>query len=227
MRSAARFAFVIATAAHLSAPVHAQTADDSLRVYAVNVVKTAPFENRFTGDGIYLGRGVVITAAHVVGNWPSLTHPHILVAGQDLPAKVIKEGSFEEVDLALLSVDPTRLPVSLQLRRNPLCQQAPKIGMEVVDVAPEETTRSQVISPLFIAPELRGKFGTLIDSPKMSGSGLFDAERKCLVGIMSAKVAKYDNQTRRWRLMGNAGGFAGYFVPAAKIANFIPTDVHY
>ena len=53
---------------------------------------------------------MVLTAAHVVGHWPAFTDPRVLVAGQDLPAKVIKEGSFHTVDLALLSVNEDRLP---------------------------------------------------------------------------------------------------------------------
>jgi hypothetical protein len=57
----------------------------------VSIVKYTPF--RFNGDGIYLGHGLVITAAHVVGHWPSLTRPQVIVDDQDLPAKIIKEGS--------------------------------------------------------------------------------------------------------------------------------------
>jgi hypothetical protein len=105
---------------------------------AVNVVKTPPFEKQFTGYGIYLTQGIVITAAHVVGRWPFFTHPRVLIAGQDLPAKVIKEGSFETTDLALLSVDDAALPVSLRLRRNPLCNGIPSIGTEVINVFQKE-----------------------------------------------------------------------------------------
>ena len=41
---------------------------------AVNVVKTPPFEKRFTGYGVYLGQGMVLTAVHVAGHWPFFTH---------------------------------------------------------------------------------------------------------------------------------------------------------
>ena len=118
MRSAALFGFIIVLAGHISAPVQAQTTDDSLRIYAVNIVKTPPFRNQFTGYGIYLGQGIIITAAHVVGHWTFFTRPRVLIAGQDLPAKVIKEGSFEQTDLALLSVEEAALPLSLRLRRS-------------------------------------------------------------------------------------------------------------
>jgi hypothetical protein len=207
-----------------SAP--AQSTDDDLRIYAVNVVKTPPFEKQFTGYGIYLGQGIVITAAHVVGHWPLFTHPRVLIAGQDLPAKIIKEGSFETTDLAILSVEEAGLPVSLRLRRNPLCNGYPTIGSEVVNVIPEGTTRARIISPLSIPAQLRKKRDTLIDSEKASGSGVFDAERKCLVGIISAKVEKYHYQLENVRIRGYMDGYAGYFVSADKIAKFMPADLH-
>ena len=232
MRSIAWLGFVNLAILIILAPVvcaqaSAQTSDDSLKIYAVNVVKTAPFRKPFIGDGIYLGKGLVITAAHVVGHWPLFTRPHILIGGQDLPAKVVKEGSFEETDLALMSVDEERLPVSLRLRRNPLCKDPPAVGMDVIDVVPEETTHAQTISPLLIAPELRGRFDTLITTPEGSGSGLFDAGRKCLLGIISAKVQKYSYQKKNRHVSVQADGFAGYFVPASKIADFIPPEYRF
>jgi hypothetical protein len=227
MRPVALFGFIILLAGHISLPVQAQTTDDSLRIYAVNIVKTLPFRHQFTGYGIYLGKGIIITAAHVVGNWPLFTRPRVRIAGQDLPAKVIKEGSFQQIDLALLSVEETELPLSLRLRRNPLCNKAADVGIQVVDVIPEKTARSRIISPLLIAPKLRTRFGTLINSQQISGSGIFDAERKCLVGIVSAKIPKNKYQLKSGRLIGMADGFAGYFVPAAEIANFIPQELHF
>ena len=91
---------LVVTATATSAHVLAQSVDEELRVYAVNVVKTPPLEKQFTGYGIYLGNGKVITAAHVVGHWPAVTRPRVLICGQDLPAQVLKIGSLETVDLA-------------------------------------------------------------------------------------------------------------------------------
>jgi hypothetical protein len=206
---------------------NAQTADDddSLRIYAVNVIKTPPFKKELIGYGIYLGQGIVITAGHVVGHWPFFTHPRVLVGGLDLPAKVLKNG-LDEIDLALLAVDPTELPVSLRLRRNPLCHGTPMVGMQVINVVPEKTSRSRVISSLAIAPELRNKFDTLINDVEGSGSGIFDAQRKCLLGVASAEVVKYKNQMRAGHVTYAPAGFAGYFVSAAKITKFLPEELH-
>ena len=76
------------TAANVFAP--AETSEDELRIYAVNIVRRVPFRDPFIGYGIYLGQGTVLTAAHVIGRWPSYTRLRVIIAGQDLPAKVIK-----------------------------------------------------------------------------------------------------------------------------------------
>jgi hypothetical protein len=201
--------------------------DDAFKIYAVNVVHTAPFEKPFIGYGTYLGRGLVITAAHVVGHWPFFTNPRVLIAGQDLPAKVIKEGTVAVTDLALLSVDETRLPVSLRLRRNPLCEGAIRIGTNVVAVVPHKTTRSRIISPQLIAPEYRTRFNTLISSPEPSGAGVFNVDRRCLLGVISRKIAKFGYRRINGRIIPEAMGFAGYFVSASKIAGFIPPEFNF
>ena len=219
--------FFILAATIISMPVQAQSPDDSLKIYAVNVVKTTPFQEPFTGYGIYLGKGAIITAAHVIGRWGFLKDPHVLIAGQNLPAKIIKEGS-EQIDLTLLSVDEVRLPVSLQLRRNPLCKQPPNVGENVIVVVPEKTGRTQIVSPLLIAPQLRGRFNTLIgDLVATSGSGVFNAERRCLMGIVTRKIEKYDYGNVGGRIVAEPAGFAGYFVPASQIADFIPAEFRF
>jgi hypothetical protein len=219
--------FVIVAATSISMPVLGQSPDDSLRIYAVNVVKTTPFEEPFTGDGIYLGKGTVITAAHVIGRWAFLKNPHVLIAGQSFPAKIIKEGSAEQIDLTLLSVDEARLPVSFRLRRNPLCKQSPRVGQNVIVVDPDNIAHTQVISPQLIAPQFRMRFNTLIgDVAGGSGSGVFDAEKRCLMGIISGKVQKYERKDGG-RIVEVPVGFAGYFVPASQIADFIPLEFRF
>ena len=192
MRLAIWFRFIVLGSACVSVPAQGQNSDDDLKAYAVNVVKTAPLEKQFTGFGIYLGQGIVITAVHVIGQWPGTTNPRMQVAGLDLPAKVLKEGSFETIDLALLSVDIERLPVSLRLRRNPLCKTPPVNGTNVVIVYPDRTVRSRIMSPFMIPPQYQEKFGgALINEAEGSGSGVFQAERRCLLGIISSKISKF------------------------------------
>jgi hypothetical protein len=206
-------------------PSHAQAPspdDNDLHVCAVNIVKSPPLEKQFVGYGVYLGNGTVITAAHVVGHWPSITHPHVWIAGLDLPAEVLKIGSLDDIDLALLSIDAAQLPISLQLRRNPLCKEPALVGTSVVVVYPEKTTRSRVISPLAIAPQYRAKFTSLITEAQGSGSGVFHGDRRCLLGIISLKVRKYT-----YRVIASHAGYAGYYVPALAIAQFIPPQFRF
>jgi hypothetical protein len=210
-----------------ASPSPAQSVEEALRIYAVNVVKTPPLETPIVGYGVYLGQGLVITAAHVVGHWPALTDPTVRIAGQDFATKILKEGSFQKTDLALLAVDVAKLPARLQLRHNPLCTAAPSVGMEIIDVLPQRVSRAHVISPLSIAPEFRQRFATLVDTPLESGSGLFDPERRCLLGIVSAKIMKFSYQATVTGVIAQPNGFAGYFVPASEILQFIPQNSHF
>jgi hypothetical protein len=241
MRLAAWFGFITIAAANISAPAHAQRPDDSqgpddsLRIYAVNVVHSRPLKEPFTGYGIYLGQGAVITAAHILGRWPSfISNPRVLISGQELPAKIIKEGSVETIDLALLTVDETRLPISLRLRRNPLCKEPPKSGENVIVVLSYGTARSQIIFPQLLPPQYRTNFDTFISDVSIaggSGSGVFHADRKCLLGILTSKIWNYNYQIENGRLVRNLArstiDIARQFVPASKIAEFIPPNFRF
>jgi hypothetical protein len=221
---------IIAVTAMVSSPVYAQSSDDDLRVYAVSVINVAPFKRPFSGYGIYLGQNAIITAAHVVGHWSLFENPTIIIAGQEISAKVIKKGSFPQLDLALLAVQDASLPVSLRLRQNPLCKALPDVGKEVVVVYPERTVRSRIISAQTIATRYRSHFGTLISEQQGSGSGVFDADKKCLFGIMSAAVTTLHDfmstGVARFDLQGQ-NGRVGYFVPASTIATFIPAHLRF
>ena len=169
-----------------------------LRLYAVNINRTP--KQPWTGYGVYLGKGVVITAAHVVGR-ASLTKPTVVIAGQNLEAKVIKEGEFDKVDLTLLSIDARRLPIGLQMRLMPICQGPPRVGQDVVVAIPEAVAHSRIMSAQRLPPDVRERFDTVIAdvaSTGNSGSGVFDAERQCLMGVMSRKIQEFGHQFEPW-----------------------------
>jgi len=201
---------------------HADSADDSLRLYAVDIWRDPP-QTWGPGRGVYLGNGLVLTAAHVVGS-AARTRPSVRIAGMDLPAKAIKEGNVERVDLTLLSIDEQKLPIYLQMRRMPLCEKNPWPGEPVIVAVPEETARSHVMSPLSLPFRVQRKFSTLISdvgATENSGSGVFDAGNKCLLGIISRKFSVRINS-------GDAESqekdIAKYFVPASTVRAFIPTE---
>ena len=209
---------------HAPSSGFAQNPEESLKVYAATVTKTVTFSDPLAGFAMYLGRGELISAAHVVGHWPFLTRPKINIANLKLPPEVIKSGSPDEVDITLLKVDETKLPVSLRLRLNPLCATAPEVGEEVFAVTPDNVVRTQIASPLSIPPNYRARFGTLVPSVFTgSGSGIFRGKTKCLLGIMSKAVQKY----KYWpeAHMQVPDGSAGYFVPSTQIIQFLDLKV--
>src|SRR6266851_3263710 len=189
--------------------------DDSLLAYAVGVNG---------GSGIYLGEGLVLSVAHVVGGG-IFNKPKVIIVGQTLIATVVKESPFEQLDLALLEIDEAGLPVRLRLRRIPLCQGQPWPGEEVVSLSAQGPVRSRVLSPKALPPGVK-KFSTVIRDVATtgnSGSGIFDAQRKCLLGIMSRKIS----QVRVQKDTGTQTtvDIAKYFVPASIIANFMPAQL--
>lgn len=206
----------------MAGPCSAENADESLLAFAVNVHRS-PVQT-WPGYGIYLGNGLFITAAHVVGRaW--MTRPKVSIRDQDYPTKVIREGSLETIDLTLLSVDENLLPMRLRLRKNALCKRAPWPGEQVVTVVPEGTVRSHVISPQQLPVSTR-KFNTVIADVARtgnSGSGVFDAQTRCLLGIMSRKISQ--TRTRPDTGRTETRDIAKYFVPASEIAAFLPAGL--
>jgi hypothetical protein len=227
MRFATLLYFGVFAAAVIWSPASAQDGDDSLRLYAVHVNRTP--KQSWTGYGVYLGRGIVITAAHVVG-FALWTKPRVEIAGKDLPATVLKEGSFDNVDLTLLSVDERELPVSLQLRRMPICQNSPWVGEPIIVATPESVARSIVMSPRLLPPGIRAKFNTVIRyvaETGNSGSGVFDANRNCLLGIISRKISGNQIRQENGHAIAKPYDLAKYFVSASAIVEFIPPDVRF
>ena len=204
----------------------AQSDQSGLTALAVHINRTP--KQSWPGYGIYLGNGLILTAAHVPGD-VAQTKPHVVVAGQDLPAALVKQGSLDNVDLTLLSIDGTKLPVGLQMRRTPLCQHPPIAGQNVVVAIPEGTAPSKILPRQAIPVDIRGRFDTAIADVATtgnSGSGVFDAGRLCLMGIISRKLSITSRS-----LIGGAPSrtvdIGKYFVPATQIKAFIPENVSF
>jgi hypothetical protein len=212
----------LAVTAAMPASVHAAGPDDSLLPYAVHIFKTPTARYRLYG--VYLGKGLVLTAAHVAG-WAD---PWVDIAGKLLPSHTIKRGYFATVDLTLVQVDEQRLPASIGIRRMPICEQRPWPGEKVVVATPEGTARSEVISPALLPPGT-SRFDTVIKdvaTTGASGSGVFDLRQKCLLGIISRLIERiiplfsYGYGVRRLE----REEVGKYFVPASVIRDFIPRD---
>jgi Trypsin-like peptidase domain len=166
-----------------------------------------------SATAIYLKPGLVVTAAHLTPNWTG--ELSVQIAGAVLPGNLVKQGEFEEVDLSLFSVDDQKLPERVARIQTSLCQAPPWPGDPVIVVDHAGATRSHIVAPQILPLGFRTKFHTLIGdvaSTGNSGSGVFDPNRKCLLGIMSRKFV--------------VGGkdVAKYFVPASEIREFIPIE---
>jgi hypothetical protein len=232
--------FIIVLAANISLAAQAGTPngpsapDNSLMIYAVKVIHNRPFEEPFSGYGIYLGKGIVITAGHVVGRWPSfISSPRVLFGDKTLPAQIIKQGSPETIDLAILTVDQTNLPVSLRLRRNPLCKEPAQAGENVIVVVAQGIAYSHILTPHTLPPEYRSTFNTFIRDvwiPGGSGSGVFDAERKCLLGIITSKISDDNYRIENGhfvRDLATSTVDVKHFVPASTIRMFLPLGLRF
>jgi Trypsin-like peptidase domain len=214
-RSNAHFAFALCLITILLAPV-SESADrnESSDPW---IVSAKIFRNGgASGSGVYLASGLIITAAHLTAVDANMS---VSIAGVVLPAKVLKQGSFEDVDLSVLSVDEQKLPASIGLIRMQLCEAPPWPGDPVIVVDAVRATRSHIVSPQVLPYTWQNKFSTLIGDVATtgnSGSGVFDPNRKCLLGIMSGKFFSHTTEGDK--------DFAKYFVPAGVIRNFMSTD---
>jgi hypothetical protein len=107
------------------------------------------------------------------------------------------------------------------MRRMPVCENAPWVGEPVIVAVPEGTARSHIMSPWLLPPAYRTRFSTVISDVATtgnSGSGVFDAGQKCLLGIMSRKISVRTNSADA---ESEQKDIAKYFVPASTIRTFI------
>jgi Trypsin-like peptidase domain len=208
----ARFAFALYLAVTLLAPIVAEGADrketNAPWIASAEIIRNG----EQSGSGVYLKMGLIITAAHLTAVDANMS---ARMAGVVLPATLLKQGSVEEVDLSLLSIDEANLPASLKLPSMQLCQAPPWPGDPVIIVDSGHATASHIVPPQVLPFTLRNKFSTLIGDVATtgnSGSGVFDPNRKCLLGIISRKFKLGDKDV------------AKYFVPAVAIRDFLPAE---
>jgi hypothetical protein len=58
-----------------------------------------------------------------------------------------------------------------------------------------------------------------------SGSGVFDANRKCLIGIFSRKISEVRTRRGSGEAVKESHDIAKYFVPAQTIAEFMQSEL--
>jgi S1-C subfamily serine protease len=208
-----RFDFALCLTVTLLAPIPSEGMDgaETAWIATAGIIRNGSQ----SGSGVYLKSGLILTAAHLT----EIENMSVRLAGLVLPANVLKQGSVEDVDLSLLSIDEANLPGSVKLPSMQLCQAPPWPGDPVIVVDSGHATASHIIPPQVLAFTLRNKFSTLIGDVATtgnSGSGVFDPNLKCLLGIMSRKFTSHTTEGDK--------EIAKYFVPAKAIRDFLPAE---
>jgi hypothetical protein len=104
-------------------------------------------------------------------------------------------------------------------------KEPPRPDQDVVTVIPEAVVHSHILAPARI-PIAARKFSTAIADVAEtgnSGSGVFDAKHRCLLGIMSRKISRTRAQPGTGKRQTH--DIAKYFVPASEIAAFMPANL--
>ena len=90
-------------------------------IVAAQMLRNGEYDAR----GIYLSPGLIITAAHLTAITTASDIISVRIANAALPATLLKKGEFEDVDLALFSLDQQKLPERIGQIQMPLCAAAP------------------------------------------------------------------------------------------------------
>lgn len=163
------------------------------------------------GSGVYLGNGLVLTAAHVIKPNPTLPTATVVMDGIQTEAKVAAIGQGA-VDLALLKIEPGE--ISHQRRAlEPLkvCDLGTAPNQYVVVAAEGVISTSKTIGSPVQLPASTGTWSNVLSTGYghgSSGGGVFDALKGCLAGIIIVAVS-------------GPGVELTQFVPAPEIAMFL------
>ena len=142
-----------------------------------------------TGRGVYIGDGLILTAAHVVqqiqpGDTMSVEIREYTGSAQLVWAN--KKWDRGQGDLALLRLGSALLDVMSQqgtLSPMPVCQDPPSGNLDAVILG-----FNVMIPTTLTSTTPSGEFNVLSDGePGFSGSGIIDLQHKCLAGVLSAQ----------------------------------------
>ncbi|MFP3645877.1 serine protease [Paraburkholderia sp. SIMBA_054] len=149
-------------------------------------------ETTFSGGGVWLGNGEVLTALHLFYQPPRIPKESdrivVFFDGRAIPAKIVFHGDLPDRDLALLKVDPRRTPSGLARLAIPsVCSDVEPIGAPLYITA-YDSVYSTTASPdgaVMYKGKTWSQSATAIVSHGVSGSPVFDKQTSCLAGIVS------------------------------------------
>jgi hypothetical protein len=194
-------------------PAGAEPAEAAMpAALGVQIEKPAGDSVHFSqGSGIFLGDGLVLTAAHVLTPNPQMRTASVIMDGWRTDARLVTTAPAG-LDLALLEIAPEDL--SLQRRQLPptaLCATGTGPNQPVVVAAQGTVSLSRTVGAPIRSTALNGDWTNILAtgySHGASGGGVFDAQKGCLAGILIIAAS-------------GQGIDLTEFLPAAKIAAFL------
>lgn len=170
------------------------------------------------GSGVFLGRGLVLTAAHVVSVDPGNRQVTVLLDGRRVDGVLVRDGQAQKLDLALIRLKDEDL--SPQRRDQPLvpvCPANPEPSQPVTVVAMGQSVTAFTI-PKGLTSDGREESWTNLLATGFkqgnSGGGVFSIRQKCLWGIVNLELGGVSKTT------GKPIELTA-FVPAARITPFL------
>jgi S1-C subfamily serine protease len=211
--SSGRACRAVAILVAVARPAGAEPADAAMpAVVGVQIEKPAGDSVHYSqGSGIFLGDGLVLTAAHVISPNPQLLTVSIVMDGWRTDARLLATAPAG-LDVALLKITSEALSLKRrQLAPTPLCATGTGPDQPVVVAAQGTVSLSRTVGAPIRSTTLNGDWRTILATGYThgaSGGGVFDAQKGCLAGILIIAASGQGMELTE-------------FLPAAKIAAFL------
>lgn len=168
------------------------------------------------GSGVFLGGGLILTAAHVVKLNPADQTATVIMDGWRLTASIAALAP-NGLDLALLKIDPAEVSGQRRILSPVQLCTTPSVANQPVIVAAQGTVSlSKTVTSPIQSPALTGDWTDILTAGYThgaSGGGVFDANKGCLIGIIIIEATAPGIELTE-------------FLPAAKIAPFLAASLH-
>jgi len=167
------------------------------------------------GSGVFLGGGLILTAAHVVKYNPQDPTVTVIMDGWKNAARIAAIAP-NGLDLALLKVDPGEISAQRRAMSPVQLCPAPTVARQPVIVAADgAVTLSVTADAPLNSPAMTGDWTDILLTgyeQGASGGGIFDSDKGCLIGIIII-----EGRSEAVKLTK--------FIPAAKIAPFLAAAI--
>jgi hypothetical protein len=198
--------------------------DQHLFVYSlvelgVRVEKPAGDGKHFSqGSGVFLGDGLVLTAAHVVKVDPGNRKVTVLLDGWRRDGTLVADGQTENIDLALIKIPSEELDEKRRTQAPvAICAGNPGPSQPVVVASLGTLSNAVTVSTPITSDLQMGSWTNLLSTgyhQGNSGGGVFDPRHGCLWGILNMELSGPSKTDGRFLDLTA-------FVPASKITQYL------